>query len=213
MEQRLDERNGGTGNTIVGPAFRKKSGSQKWAGRWSSLQVVSCWNGGHSYCGEKRRGSSSMTKVHHRASRPLPFFSFFFFLFFLPFFDFSPLRIPPRIERIANEWKIHVDAPDSSFLRTSKHVSSSSPCLASPRPFAPPRPSTPTSMPFCIPGAYHLRVRHPRNRSVSRNNTRCHGHPSIRQRIPMLPFSSPLRFTRSETIEDRNMGEAETTHS
>lgn len=141
------------------------------------------------------------------------FFFLFFFLFFLPFFDFSPLRIPPRIERIANEWKIHVDAPDSSFLRTSKHVSSSSPCLASPRPFAPPRPSTPTSMPFCIPGAYHLRVRHPRNRSVSRNNTRCHGHPSIRQCIPMLPFSSPLRFTRSETIEDRNMGEAETTHS
>lgn len=32
--------------------------------------------------------------------------------------------------------------------------------------------------PFCIRGTYHLRVRNPRNRSVSRNNTRCHGQPS-----------------------------------
>lgn len=28
-----DERNGGMGNTIVGPAFRKKSALQKWAER------------------------------------------------------------------------------------------------------------------------------------------------------------------------------------
>lgn len=39
-------------------------------------------------------------------------------------------------------------------------------------------PSTIGSRPFPIPGTYHLRVRHPQNRSVSRNNTRCHGHPS-----------------------------------
>lgn len=32
--------------------------------------------------------------------------------------------------------------------------------------------------PFCIRDTYHLRVRRPKNRSVSRNNTRCHGHPS-----------------------------------
>jgi len=32
--------------------------------------------------------------------------------------------------------------------------------------------------PFCIRDTYHLRVRRPQNRSVSRNNTRCHGHPS-----------------------------------
>lgn len=35
------------------------------------------------------------------------------------------------IERIANEWKIHVDAPDSSFLRTSKHL------LLAPPPLSP----------------------------------------------------------------------------
>lgn len=130
-----------------------------------------------------------MTKVHHRASRPLPFFPSFFFSFpssislhsvFLPVSRGSQTngkymqmpRILPSFER-ANTFPppllaLHRLAPSLHLV---------------------PRPSS--SMPFCIPGAYHLRVRHPRNRSVSRNNTRCHGHPSIRQRIPMLP-SHPL---------------------
>lgn len=121
-----------------------------------------------------------MTKVHfHRASRPLPLsFSFFF----PPSISLHTTYSSLRIERIANEWKIHVDAQDSSFLRTSKHV----PLRASPPSLSPLSLDPPGSTPFCIPGAYHLRVRHPRNRSVSRNNTRRHGHPSTHTKCSPL---------------------------
>lgn len=79
-------------------------------------------------------------------------------------------------------------------------------------------PSTIGSRPFPIPGTYHLRVRHPQNRSVSRNNTRCHGLPStightnfdsrsfapIRNHWPPWCFDNAIAFQ----ISDRKIVQA-----
>lgn len=99
------------------------------------------------------------------------------------------------IEKIANEWKTHVDISPHTLARSSlgeqirlSLASSFDPPLSLSRAHVS-LPSTHCSLstlsngcasPFCIRDTYHLRVRRPQNRSVSRNNTRCHGHPSTR---------------------------------